>query len=159
MLVKDACQILMYFTVSIVFPFKLGPKSHLAGPSFTLADVTVFPTVAFLFRYGWARGETMLGSDVMCAVCRCMWFFWFCRLSADRYPKLGEYYALLKDRPSIKASWPPHWLENLKGQDDLKDIWHLVETPQSHMFLWHWLLAPTPAVAEYDSVFIFPTQD
>lgn len=63
----------MYFTVSIVFPFKLGPQSHLAGPSFTLADVTVFPTVAFLFRYGWARGETMLGSDVMCAVCRCMW--------------------------------------------------------------------------------------
>ncbi|XP_003969016.1 glutathione S-transferase A-like [Takifugu rubripes] len=74
---------------------KLGPKSHLAGPYFTLADVTVFPTVATLFRFG---------------------------LSADRYPKLGEYYALLKDRPSIKASWPPHWLENLKGQDDLKDI-------------------------------------
>nr|ANW83217.1 rho-class glutathione S-transferase [Sebastes schlegelii] len=74
---------------------KLGSGSHLAGPSFSLADVTVFPTVATLFRFG---------------------------LSAERYPKLGEYYALLKERPSVKASWPPHWLENPKGQDTLKDI-------------------------------------
>ncbi|XP_017275465.1 glutathione S-transferase A [Kryptolebias marmoratus] len=74
---------------------KLGSGSHLAGPALTLADVVVFPTVAFLFRFG---------------------------LSAERYPKLGEYYALLKDRPSVKASWPPHWLENPKGQDTLKDL-------------------------------------
>ncbi|XP_072226715.1 glutathione S-transferase A-like [Leuresthes tenuis] len=74
---------------------KLGSGSHLAGPSFSLADVVVFPTVAFLFRFG---------------------------LSAQRYPKLGEYYAMLKDRPSIKASWPPHWLENPKGRDTMKDI-------------------------------------
>lgn len=128
----------MYLTVSIVFPFKLGPKSHLAGPSFTLADVTVFPTVATLFRFGWARGETMLGADVTCGLSlHVEHLFWFCRLSADRFPKLGEYYALLKDRPSIKASWPPHWLENLKGQDDLKDIWQLVEAPQSHVFVLH----------------------
>lgn len=68
---------------------------HLAGLFFTLADVAVFPTVATLFRFG---------------------------LSAERYPKLGDYYAVLKHRPSIKASWPPHWLENPKGQDALKDI-------------------------------------
>lgn len=74
---------------------KLGSGSYLAGPSFSLADVTVFPTVATLFRFG---------------------------LSAEHYPKLGEYYALLKERPSIIASWPPHWLENPKGQDTLKDI-------------------------------------
>ncbi|XP_041867833.1 glutathione S-transferase A-like isoform X1 [Melanotaenia boesemani] len=74
---------------------KLGSGSHLAGPSFSLVDVVVFPTVAMLFRYG---------------------------LCANRYPKLGEYYAMLKDRPSIKASWPPHWLENPKGQDTLKEI-------------------------------------
>ncbi|KAG8005094.1 Glutathione S-transferase A [Nibea albiflora] len=74
---------------------KLGSGSHLAGPSFSLADVTVFPTVATLFRFG---------------------------LSAEKYPKLGEYYALLKERPSVKASWPPHWLENPKGQDTLKDM-------------------------------------
>ncbi|KAM4539828.1 glutathione S-transferase A-like [Odontesthes bonariensis] len=74
---------------------KLGSGSHLAGPSFSLADVVVFPTIAILFRFG---------------------------LSAQRYPKLGEYYTMLKDRPSIKASWPPHWLENPKGQDTLKEI-------------------------------------
>ncbi|KAM9385717.1 uncharacterized protein KZ484_007242 [Pholidichthys leucotaenia] len=74
---------------------KLGSGSHLAGPSFSLADVVIFPTVAYLFRFG---------------------------LSAKRYPKLGEYYALLKERQSIKASWPTHWLENPEGQDTLKDI-------------------------------------
>ncbi|KAK7898609.1 hypothetical protein WMY93_019462 [Mugilogobius chulae] len=74
---------------------KLGPGSCLAGQQFSLADVTVFPAVANLFRYG---------------------------LLADRYPKLAQYHALLKDRPSIKASWPPHWLENPKGQDTLKDV-------------------------------------
>ncbi|XP_077404206.1 glutathione S-transferase A-like [Vanacampus margaritifer] len=72
---------------------KAGP--HMAGTSFTLADVIIFPTVANLFRFG---------------------------LSAERYPKLAAYYALLKDRPSIKASWPPHWLENPKGEDTLKDV-------------------------------------
>ncbi|XP_034401747.1 glutathione S-transferase A-like isoform X2 [Cyclopterus lumpus] len=74
---------------------KLSSGSHLAGQSFSLADVTVFPTVATLFRFG---------------------------LSAERYPKLGEYHALLKERPGIKASWPPHWLENPEGQDALKDV-------------------------------------
>ncbi|XP_039876774.1 glutathione S-transferase A-like [Simochromis diagramma] len=74
---------------------KLGSGSYLAGPSFTLADVVVFPTVGTLFRFG---------------------------LSPERYPKLGEYYNLLKERPSVKASWPPHWLESPKGLDTLKDI-------------------------------------
>ncbi|XP_026204350.1 glutathione S-transferase A-like [Anabas testudineus] len=74
---------------------KLGQGTFLAGPSFSLADVTVFPTVATAFRFG---------------------------LPGERYPHLAEYYARLKERPSIKASWPPHWLENPKGQDTLKDI-------------------------------------
>uniref|UniRef100_A0A3Q3R156 GST N-terminal domain-containing protein n=1 Tax=Monopterus albus TaxID=43700 RepID=A0A3Q3R156_MONAL len=46
----------------------------------------------------------------------------FCRLSAENFPKLAEYYAQLKERPSIKASWPPRWLEHPKGQVTLKDI-------------------------------------
>ncbi|XP_054911899.1 glutathione S-transferase A-like [Poeciliopsis prolifica] len=74
---------------------KLGSGSYLAGKSFTMTDVVVFPTVATAFRFG---------------------------LSAGRYPKLGAYHALMKERPSVKASWPPHWLENPKGQDTLKDI-------------------------------------
>uniref|UniRef100_A0A3Q1G4L6 Glutathione S-transferase rho n=1 Tax=Acanthochromis polyacanthus TaxID=80966 RepID=A0A3Q1G4L6_9TELE len=56
----------------------------LAGKEFTLADVLFFPNVAFLFRLG---------------------------LSSERYPALAKYYNSLKDRPSIKASWPPHWHE------------------------------------------------
>ncbi|CAJ1083762.1 glutathione S-transferase A-like [Xyrichtys novacula] len=74
---------------------KLGPNTYLAGPAFTLADVTVFPTIGTIFRYG---------------------------LSAERYPNLGAYHALMKERPSVKASWPPHWLENPKGDDSLKDL-------------------------------------
>ncbi|XP_057684571.1 glutathione S-transferase A-like [Corythoichthys intestinalis] len=69
--------------------------SYLAGPSFSMADVIVFPTIANLFRFG---------------------------LRAERYPKVAAYYAMLKDRPSIKASWPPHWLENPNEQDALKEI-------------------------------------
>ncbi|XP_008285824.1 glutathione S-transferase A-like [Stegastes partitus] len=75
---------------------KLGSGSYMAGPSFTLADVVIFPTVGNLFRFG---------------------------LSAQRYPKLGAYYAQVKDRPSVQASWPPHWLENPKGDEEtLKDV-------------------------------------
>ncbi|XP_028317757.1 glutathione S-transferase A-like [Gouania willdenowi] len=74
---------------------KLGSGSYMAGRSFTLADVIIFPTVATLYRSG---------------------------LAAERYPKLGEYYALVKDRASVKASWPPHWLEDPKGEGTLKDI-------------------------------------
>ncbi|XP_040908933.1 glutathione S-transferase A [Toxotes jaculatrix] len=69
--------------------------SFLAGKTFSLADVTVYPSIAYAFRFG---------------------------LSEERYPKLAAYYNSLKDRPSIKASWPPTWLENPQGQDLLKDI-------------------------------------
>ncbi|XP_018556943.1 glutathione S-transferase A [Lates calcarifer] len=72
-----------------------GPGPFLAGKTFSLADVTVYPGIAYLFRFG---------------------------LSEERYPKLAEYYNSLKDRPSIKASWPPTWKENPQGQDTLKDI-------------------------------------
>lgn len=40
----------------------------------------------------------------------------------DRCPRLMEYYEMVKDRPSIKASWPPHWLDNLEGPDLLKNL-------------------------------------
>ncbi|XP_033493206.1 glutathione S-transferase A [Epinephelus lanceolatus] len=69
--------------------------SFLAGKSFSLADVTVYPSIAYLYRFG---------------------------LSEERYPKLTAYYNGLKDRPSIKATWPPTWLESPQSQDTLKDI-------------------------------------
>ncbi|XP_076610111.1 glutathione S-transferase A-like [Chaetodon auriga] len=65
-----------------------------AGKTFTLADVAIFPSVAFLFRYG---------------------------LREERYPKLAAYSNGLKDRPSIKASWPPTWLDSPR-EDMLKDV-------------------------------------
>uniref|UniRef100_A0A3Q4BYZ6 Uncharacterized protein n=1 Tax=Mola mola TaxID=94237 RepID=A0A3Q4BYZ6_MOLML len=67
----------------------------LAGNTFTLADVCVYPSISYLFRFG---------------------------LCEERYPKLAAYYHRLKSRPSIKASWPPHWLESSQGQDMLKGI-------------------------------------
>uniref|UniRef100_A0A672H605 Glutathione S-transferase A-like n=1 Tax=Salarias fasciatus TaxID=181472 RepID=A0A672H605_SALFA len=72
----------------------VAESSYLAG-DFSLADVVVFPSVAFAFRFG---------------------------LSAERYPKLTEYYNLLKDRPSIKTSWPPYWFESKQGPEVLKDF-------------------------------------
>ncbi|KAL3044142.1 hypothetical protein OYC64_003889 [Pagothenia borchgrevinki] len=69
-----------------------GP--FVAGKNFSLADVMVFPSVAYLYRSG---------------------------LCEERYPKLAAYYNSLKDRSSIKTSWPPTWLES-PAQDLLKDI-------------------------------------
>ncbi|XP_039876845.1 glutathione S-transferase A-like [Simochromis diagramma] len=70
------------------------PGGFLAGKSFSMADVIVYPSVALLFRMG---------------------------LCEKRYPKLSEYHKNLKDRPSIKATWPPLW-KDTPGQDFLKDI-------------------------------------
>ncbi|XP_023137438.1 glutathione S-transferase A-like [Amphiprion ocellaris] len=66
----------------------------LAGKEFTLADVLVFPGVAYLFRFG---------------------------LCSERYPALAKYYTSLKDRPSIKATWPPTW-QSTPAQDTLKTV-------------------------------------
>lgn len=40
-----------------------------------------------------------------------------------RYPNLTAYCNRLKDRPSIKATWPPAWLENPQGLELVKDVW------------------------------------
>lgn len=74
---------------------KLAAGSYLAGKNFSLADVMVFPTVAYVFRYG---------------------------LSEKNYPRLAKYYGLLKERPSIKTSWPPNWTEPPATHDLLKDL-------------------------------------
>ncbi|TNM93313.1 hypothetical protein fugu_018715 [Takifugu bimaculatus] len=68
---------------------------YLAGSSFTMADVCIFPSISYLFHFG---------------------------LSMERYPKLAAYYNRLKSRPSIKATWPQSWLENPQSSDLLKDI-------------------------------------
>ncbi|KAM3596585.1 uncharacterized protein V6R79_017294 [Siganus canaliculatus] len=58
------------------------PGGFIAGKTFTLADVLIFPVVAFIIRNG---------------------------LSEERYPKLAAYVKSLTERPSVKATWPPHW--------------------------------------------------
>ncbi|XP_036000838.1 glutathione S-transferase A-like isoform X2 [Fundulus heteroclitus] len=68
--------------------------SYLAG-AFSLADVVAFPNIAYAFRYG---------------------------LSVGRYPKLAKYYSLLKDRPSIKTTWPPQWYQIAQRSEILKDL-------------------------------------
>ncbi|PWA15365.1 hypothetical protein CCH79_00008512 [Gambusia affinis] len=69
---------------------------YLAG-GFSLADVVVFPSVACAFSYGYVT-------------------------KLERYPKLAKYYSLLKDRPSIKATWPPKWFQIEQRSESLKDI-------------------------------------
>uniref|UniRef100_A0A8C6M9A1 GST C-terminal domain-containing protein n=1 Tax=Nothobranchius furzeri TaxID=105023 RepID=A0A8C6M9A1_NOTFU len=66
----------------------------LAGKTFSMADVIVFPVIAFLFRFG---------------------------LNEEHFPKLAAYHELLKNRPSIKASWPPSW-KDTPGMLVLKDF-------------------------------------
>ncbi|KAL1254794.1 hypothetical protein QQF64_012855 [Cirrhinus molitorella] len=74
---------------------KTGKGSFLAGKNFSMADVVAFPIVAYFPRFHCPK---------------------------ERCPRLMEYYEMLKDRPSIKASWPPHWLEKPEGQDTLKNL-------------------------------------
>lgn len=72
---------------------KTGP--YIAGKNFSMADVVFFPTLALAFRIGMKR---------------------------EKFPKLSSYHNFLKERPSIKATWPQHWLQNPPTFDPLKDV-------------------------------------
>ncbi|XP_030644276.1 glutathione S-transferase A [Chanos chanos] len=72
---------------------KGGP--YLAGKNFSMADVVFFPLIAIILRFG---------------------------LSQEKHPSLTRYYNQVKDRPSVKATWPPHWVNNPPGMDMLKDL-------------------------------------
>ncbi|XP_067666029.1 glutathione S-transferase A-like isoform X2 [Haliotis asinina] len=76
--------------VRFLFPKdKIDEESdHLVGNNFTMADVFLFPYVAFFVRYG---------------------------LDIGKYPAMEAYYNKVKDRPSVKTTWPPHWAN---GQGD-----------------------------------------
>ncbi|XP_046546345.1 glutathione S-transferase A-like [Haliotis rubra] len=63
-------------------------SDFLVGNNFTMADVFLFPYVAFFVRYG---------------------------LDIGKYPAMEAYYNKVKDRPSVKTTWPPHWAN---GQGD-----------------------------------------
>ncbi|MGH0171539.1 UNVERIFIED_CONTAM: hypothetical protein FKN15_061463 [Acipenser sinensis] len=74
---------------------KMDAGSYAAGKYFTMADVMVFPQIAYAFRFG---------------------------LSQEKFPKLEEYHNLVKERSSVQASWPPHWKETPQGMEILKDL-------------------------------------
>ncbi|XP_051884509.1 glutathione S-transferase A-like [Pristis pectinata] len=74
---------------------KLPSDSHIAGKNFTMADVMLLPQLACAVRFG---------------------------LSIDKYPRLLEYYTRVKERPSLQASWPPHWKEDPPTMDLLKGV-------------------------------------
>ncbi|KAK6167898.1 hypothetical protein SNE40_021826 [Patella caerulea] len=63
---------------------KMGSGAFIASKTFSMADVYFFPYLAFFVRLG---------------------------LNLSKFPALSEYYNRVKDRASVKASWPPHWLK------------------------------------------------
>ncbi|XP_035665585.1 glutathione S-transferase A-like [Branchiostoma floridae] len=68
--------------------------SYIAGKDFTLADTSLFPMLAFV-----VRNQLPL---------------------KERFPCLASYYERLKERPSVKTSWPPHW-QTTPAPDLMKD--------------------------------------
>ncbi|XP_063041042.1 glutathione S-transferase A-like [Engraulis encrasicolus] len=60
---------------------KTGP--YIAGKTFSMADAVFFPTLGLAFQLGLRR---------------------------EAYPNLAAYHDLLRERPSVKATWAQHWL-------------------------------------------------
>jgi len=55
------------------------------GDKFTMADVCAFPLIAFMVRSG---------------------------AKLTDFPALKQYYDAVCARPSVQATWPPHWKES-----------------------------------------------
>ncbi|XP_028317162.1 glutathione S-transferase A-like [Gouania willdenowi] len=68
---------------------------YLASKDFSMADVLVYPYIAYFFHFG---------------------------LCEKRYPNLARYYHGLKDRPSIKKTWPPSWVDIPDSKDVMNDV-------------------------------------
>ncbi|XP_070574317.1 glutathione S-transferase A-like [Ptychodera flava] len=62
---------------------KMGEKSYIAGKEFTLADCSAISIIAMFPRQG---------------------------IDLEKHaPSMAKYYNMVKDRPSVQASWPPHF--------------------------------------------------
>ncbi|XP_060577393.1 glutathione S-transferase A-like [Ruditapes philippinarum] len=72
----------------------LGDNDYLCGKEFTMADVFVYPVLAFLIRSG---------------------------AKLPNQPALMQYYKRVTQRPSVQATWPPHWKEG-EGKPILSDL-------------------------------------
>ncbi|CAF0819172.1 unnamed protein product [Didymodactylos carnosus] len=71
------------------------PVTGIAYSTFTLADVMFFPELALSVRFG---------------------------LKLDHFPFLRNYYETLMTRPSIRKTWPYHWLKSPLGLDWLVNV-------------------------------------
>jgi hypothetical protein len=78
-----------HHVILLCFPTQQGDGAFIAGNSFSMADVFFFPILAW-----GVRGQ----------------------LEMSAFPALNEYYKRVVERPSVKASWPPHWNEG-PGKD------------------------------------------
>jgi glutathione S-transferase len=67
-----------------------GGGPYLGGEAVSMADIAFFPLLAFCVRVGFKL--------------------------APRFPALADYYARIVERPSIQATWPPHWRDS-EGSD------------------------------------------
>ena len=63
-------------------------RPFLTGDMFTLADICLATTLFFAQRAG---------------------------ATFPKYPSIASYGGRLRERPSIKDTWPPHWLETDGG--------------------------------------------
>jgi glutathione S-transferase len=64
-------------------------SEYLVASGFSLADIALFPFVAFCVR---------------------------CKLRMESMPELTAWYARVAARPSVQSSWPPHW-QQTEGRD------------------------------------------
>lgn len=111
---------------------------HMAGKSFSLADAAIFPIFAYVFYYWYVdlrvwKMTWVHWKEWKRAMELTLWSWLFCLPSSSpssspqceaRYPSMAAYYNRLKDRPSIKATWPPARFENPEGMEYIKDCWN-----------------------------------
>lgn len=79
---QHICSLLMVLLKS-PYTCTFQGKNYLVGDNFTMADVFFYPYLAVIVRMG-----------------ACL---------EKRYPALHRYHQALGERPSIKATQPPHW--------------------------------------------------
>eukprot|EP00058_Branchiostoma_floridae_P020681 XP_002606171.1 hypothetical protein BRAFLDRAFT_126492 [Branchiostoma floridae] len=98
----------------------LTQGSYITGGDFTMADVVFFPVLAYLV---W-EGTNLDG----------------------KYPKLATYYNMVRERPSVKTSWPAYWESPSGKGPDRHDVRIVNLALVSHVDVVHECTEPPPAL-------------
>lgn len=85
----------MYAEVALWERYLDHGDCFLAGKDITVADICFFPTLAYMVRLGF---------------------------ELSRFPRLRGYYSRMIERPAVKRSWPPHWLEEAPASTPLQGL-------------------------------------